>query len=97
MTSVEIMRLLTSAIWIAILIVFRKPARRVAAWSHDLEPWEALMGATWLLAGNRLTYAAVGQFIPGDANATNVCQVYALIAGTLMLLTGTWSLRVHRS
>ena len=85
MSSVEVMRVLTSLLWVALLVYLWKPFRKSVREGTAASPSDRIMSAVWLLCLNRLTYSATQTFAPGDKDALLLCQVFALIAGLYML------------
>ena len=69
MNSVEVMRVLTSFLWIALLIYLWKPFRTALREGAAAAPSERVMSAVWVLCLNRLTYSATQTFAPGDSDA----------------------------
>jgi len=86
MNSVEVMRVLTSLLWMALLVYLWKPFRKSLRLGSAAQPSERVMSAVWLLCLNRLTYSATQTFAPGDNDALLVCQVFAFAAGLYMLI-----------
>lgn len=85
------LRIATSFVWLAIMILGTRFAWRAVKRSSEIKPIAAVIAAVWLLALNRQSFAGVAQFDPGDDDALALCYIFALIAGLLMVAALTWA------
>ena len=90
------LRMASAAVWIALLLVLLPCVIRTV-WSGRSTPLDKVLTVTWFLALNRLCFAFVNLYTPGDEASLAFCQATGAVAGMVMCFVARAAVKADKA